>query len=107
MRAAAFARCDLGGDYPPRDGLAAPQLAEPRRGPHDHAEPAAADIPAVDTDIESGEFIAAQLPEVLVMHDDSESGEVGSCSGEPLRGNQDLSWSQDAHPDSMGMCSAR
>jgi hypothetical protein len=41
-RAAAFARCDLGGEHPPGDRLAAPQLTEPRRGPDDHAEPAAA-----------------------------------------------------------------
>ena len=40
-RAAAFARCDLGGDHPPGDRLAAPQLPEPRRGPDDHPEPAA------------------------------------------------------------------
>ena len=67
MRAAAFARCDLGGDNVPRDCLTALQLPEPRRGPDDHAEPAAADIPAVDADVDSGELIAAQLPQVLVM----------------------------------------
>jgi hypothetical protein len=61
-RAAAFARCDLGGDHPPWDRLAAWQLPEPRRGPDDDAEPAAADIPAVDEDVEPGELIAAQLP---------------------------------------------
>jgi hypothetical protein len=58
-RAAAFVRCDLGGDHPPGDRLAAPQLPEPRRGPDNDVEPAAADIPAVDTDIESGELITA------------------------------------------------
>jgi len=52
--AAAFARCDLGGDHPPGDSLAAWQLSGPRRGPDDHAEPKAADIPAVDTDVDSG-----------------------------------------------------
>jgi len=35
------------------------------------------------------EFIAAQLPQVLVMHGVGDVGQVGSCSGEPSRGNQD------------------
>ena len=42
-----------GGDNTPRDRLTASQLPEPRRGPDDHAEPAAADIPAADADIDS------------------------------------------------------
>ena len=61
-RAAAFARCDLGGKHPPGDRLAAPQLPEPRRGTDDHTEPAAADVPAVDTDVDPGELSAAQQP---------------------------------------------
>jgi hypothetical protein len=52
-RAAAFAWCDLGGDHPPGDRLTAWQLSGPRRGPDDHTEPAAADIPAVDTDVDT------------------------------------------------------
>jgi len=52
-RVMAFARCDLGGDHAPGDRLAASQLPEPWRGPDDHAEPAAADIPAVDADVDS------------------------------------------------------
>ena len=52
-RAAAFARGDLGGDYPPWDRLAELQLPEPRRGPDNHAEPAAADIPAAGADVDS------------------------------------------------------
>jgi hypothetical protein len=63
--------------------------------------------PAVDTDVESGELIAAQLPLVLLMHDASQSSQAGPCSGEPPRGNQDLSWGQDAHHNSMGTCGAR
>ena len=106
-RAAAFARCDLGGDHAPGDRLAAWQLPEPRRGPDDDAEPAAADIPAVDADVDSGELIAAQLPQVLVMHDASYGSQVRSCSREPPRGNQDLGRGQDAHHDSMGTCGAR
>ena len=70
-RAAAFARCDLGGEHRPGDRLAAPQFPGPRRGPDDHTEPAAADIPAVDTDVNTGELSAAQLPKVLFMHDAS------------------------------------
>ena len=78
-----------------------------RRGPDDYAEPAAADIPAVDADVDSGELIAAQLPQVLVMHDPSHGSQMGSCSHEPPRGNQYLGRGQDAHHDSMGTCRAR
>jgi hypothetical protein len=104
-RAAPFARRELGGDHPPRDRLAAWQLPEPGRGPDDHAEPAAADIPAVAADAESGELIAAP-PQVLVMHDARDGSQMGSCSGEPPRGNQDFSRGQDAHHDSMDTCGA-
>jgi hypothetical protein len=52
-RAAAFARCDLGGDHAPGDRLAAAQLPGPRRGPDDDAEPAAADISAAGADVDS------------------------------------------------------
>ena len=103
----AFARCDLGGDDAPWDRLAAWQLPGLRRGPDDHAEPAAADVSAVDADVDSGELIAAQLLQVLVMHDAGDGSQVGSCSGEPSRGNQDLSRGEDAHHDSMGTCGAR
>jgi hypothetical protein len=95
-------RCDLGGDHAPGDRLAAWQLPEPRRGPDHYAEPAAADIPAIDADGDSGELIAAQLPQILMMHDLSHGSQVRSCSREPPRGNQDLGRSQDAHHDSMG-----
>ena len=106
-RTAAFAWCDLGGDHPPGDRLAAPQLPEPRRGPDDHAEPAAADIPAAGADVDSGELTAAQLPWVLVMHDASDGSQMGLCSREPPRGNQHLSRGQDAHHTSMGTCGTR
>jgi hypothetical protein len=105
--AAAIARCDLGGDHPPGDRLTAPQLPGPRRSPDDDPEPAAADIPAVDTDVDSGELIAAQLPQILFMHDAGDGSKVGPCSGEPPRGNQYLSRGQDAHHNSMGTCGAR
>jgi hypothetical protein len=62
-QAAAFARCDLGGDHSPGDRLAAPQLPEPWRGPDDHAEPAAADIPAVDADVDSGAHRGTTAPD--------------------------------------------
>jgi len=106
-RAAAFARRDLSGDHAPWDRLAAPQLPGPRRGPDDHAEPATADIPAAGADIDSGELTAAQLPQVLVMHDARDGRQVGSCSREPPRGNQDFGRGQDAHHTSMGTCGAR
>ena len=105
-RAAAFARCDLGGDPAPGDRLAALQLPEPRRGPDDYAELAAADVPAIDADVDSGQFIAAQPPQVLVMHDASHGTQVGSGSREPSRGNQYLGRGEDAHDDSMGPCRA-
>jgi hypothetical protein len=106
-RVAAFARCDLGGDHAPGDRLAAAQLPEPRRGPDDDAEPAAADIPAVNADVDSGELIAAQLPQVLAMRDASDGSQVRSCSREPPRGNQHLGRGQHAHHDSMSTCGAR
>jgi hypothetical protein len=104
-RAAAFARCDLGGDHAPWDRLAAAQLPEPRRGPDDDVEPAAADIPAAGADVDS-ELIAAQLPQVFMMHDASDGSQVRSCSREPPRGNQYLGRGQDAHHDSMSTCGA-
>jgi hypothetical protein len=55
-----------------RQGITSPQLPEPRCGSNDHAEPEAADIPAVDAGVGSGELIAAHLPQVLVMHDGSQ-----------------------------------
>ena len=106
-RAAAFARCDLDGDHAPWDRLAAWQLPGPRRGPDDHAEPAAADIPAAGADVDAGELTAAQLPQVLVMHDGSGGRQVGSCSREPPRGDQYLRRGKDAHHNSMGTCGAR
>ena len=92
-----------------RHGIVSPRgnSPSPRRGPDDHPEPAAADIPAVDADVDSGELIAAQLPQVLVMHDARDGSQVGSCSREPPRGNQHLSRGKDAHHDSMGTCGAR
>jgi len=105
--AAAFARCDLGGDHTPRDRLARPQLPGPRRGPDDDAEPAPADVPTLDADVDSGELIAAQLPQVLVAHDASDGSQVGFCSGEPPRGNQYLGRGKDAHHNSMGTRGAR
>jgi hypothetical protein len=70
--------------------LAASQLPEPQRGADDHAEPAAADIPAAGADVESGELIAAQLAEIVVMHDASHDSQVRSCSGQLPGGDQDL-----------------
>jgi hypothetical protein len=52
-RAPACTRCDLGGDHPPGDHLAAGQFPGPRRGPDHDAEPAAADIPAISADVDS------------------------------------------------------
>jgi hypothetical protein len=106
-RAAAFARCDLGGDHTPWDRLAASQLPEPRRGPDDYTEPAAADIPAPGADVDAGELIAVQLPQVLLMHDASHGSQVRPCCCELPRGNQDLGRGKDAHHDSMGTCSGR
>ena len=56
-RAAVFAWCDLRGDHAPGDRLAAWQLPGPWRGRDDDAEPAAADIPAVDAYVDTGELI--------------------------------------------------
>ena len=71
-------RCELGSDHAPGDRLAASQLPEPRGGRDDRAEPAAADIPAVGADVDSGELIAAQLPKVLGMCDAGYGSQVRS-----------------------------
>jgi hypothetical protein len=70
-----------------------------RRG-HDDAEPATTDIPAVDADIYS-KLIAAQSPQVLVMHDASDCSQMGSYSREPPRATQDLGRGEDTHHHSM------
>lgn len=49
---------------------------QPRRGPDDDAEPAIANVPASDADVNPGELIAAQLPQVLVMHDAGRGSQV-------------------------------
>jgi hypothetical protein len=90
VQAAAFAKSDLGGDHPPWDRLAAVQFPQPRGGPDDYAEPAAADIPAIDADVDPGQLIAAQVTQVLVMHDVGDGSQVGSGPREPPRGNQYL-----------------
>ena len=106
-RAAAVARRDLGGDHAPGDRLAASQDPEPRSGPDDNAEPAAADIPAVNVDVDAGELIAAQLPQILAMHDPGHGSQVRPRSRQPPRGNQDLGRGQHAHHTSMSMGGAR
>ena len=107
VRAAAFARCDLAAIT--RHGIVSPRRSSPSRGVAPTATPNQRPriSPAVDTDVESGELIEAQLPLVLLMHDASQSSQAGSCSGEPPRGNQGLSWGQNVHHNSMGTCGAR
>ena len=103
----AFARRDLGGDHAPGDRLAGRQLSGARRGRDHDAEPAAADIPAIGADVDSGELIAAQPPQVVLMHDPSHSSQVRPRSGQPPRGDQNLGRGQDAHHNSMGTYGAR
>jgi hypothetical protein len=55
----------------------------------------------------SRELIAAQLPEIVVMHDASHDSQVRSCSGQLPGGDQALGRSQDAYHDSMGRHGAR
>jgi hypothetical protein len=81
--------------------VAAPRAAAWLRRRHRTSGP---DIPAVDADIDSGDLIAAQLPQVLAMHDASDGSQVRSCSREPPRGDQYLGLGEDAHDDSMGTC---
>lgn len=57
-------------------------------------------------DVDSG-VIAAQLPQVLAMHDASDGSEVWSCSREPPCDDQCLGRGEDAHDDGMGTCDAR
>ena len=100
-QAAAFARYDLGGDHLPSDRLAASQLPGPRCGPDDYAEPATAEIPAIDTDVDS--VSSSRLSQVLAMHDTSHGSQVRSFSREPPRGDLDLGRGVDAHHDSISM----
>ena len=37
------------------------------------------DIPAIDADVDSGELIAAQLPQVIAMHDPGHGSQARSC----------------------------
>jgi hypothetical protein len=123
VRAAAFAWCDLGGDHPPGDRVPAPQLPPPWGGRDDDAEPAAAgfvnlmgphrsatataaDIPTIDADVDT-ELIAAQLPQILVMHDPSHGSQVRPCSRQLPGGNQDLGRGQHAHHTSMSVGGTR
>ena len=97
----------MGGDHPPWDRLATLQRSEPWRGHDDDAKPSAADIPAVAAGVDSGELIAAQLPQVFVMHDASGGNEVWSCARESSRGNQRLGRVEDGHNYRMGTCGTR
>jgi hypothetical protein len=63
--------------------------------------------PSLNADVDSGELIAAQLPQLLVMHDPGDGSQVRTCPGEPPRSDQYLGRGQDAHHDSMGTCDAR
>jgi hypothetical protein len=54
-----------------------------------------------------GQLIAAQLPQILAMHDPSRGSQVRSSSREPPRRNQYLGRGQDAHYDSMDTYGAR
>jgi hypothetical protein len=60
--------------------------------------------PGLKITIELG---AAQLPQILGVDDAGDGSKVGSRSGEPPCGDQDLSRGQDAHNNSMGTCGAR
>jgi hypothetical protein len=57
--------------------------------------------------VDSGELIAAQLPQVLVMHDASNGSQVRPCSHKPPRSDQYLGRGKDAPHDSMGTRDAR
>ncbi len=93
-QAAAFERCDLGGDRLPGDRLAAAQLLDPRGGYDDYPEPAAADIAAVDEDVDSSSSRTA----VTGPRDArcQRRSQAGAYSREPLRGNQYLGGGEDA-----------
>ncbi len=77
VRAAAFARCDLAAIT--RHGIVSPRRSSPRRGVAPTATPNQRPriSPAVNTDVESDELIAAQLPLVLLMHNASQSSQAG------------------------------
>jgi hypothetical protein len=103
----AFTRYDLGGDHPPRSPNPQRQFPGPPRGPDHNAEPAAADIPAISADVDSGELSAAQLPQILEMHDASNRNHVGPRSRKQPRGNHDPGPGRYAHHNSMDPPDAR
>jgi hypothetical protein len=98
-----------------RSGRRSPARGSSRRAavpkaaawPDDYAEPAAADVPAFEADIDSGKFITAELPQILMMHDASNGHHVGSCSRESPRRDQYFGRGENAHHDSMSTCGAR
>ena len=65
------------------------------------------DIPAINTDVDPGELIAAQLSQVLTMHDPGHSSQVRPRPCEPPRGKQNLGRGQHAHHTSMSTGGAR
>jgi hypothetical protein len=65
------------------------------------------DFPAAGADVDAGELLAAQPPQVLAVHDPSHGSQVRSCSREPPGGDQYLGLGQGAHHDSMGADGAR
>ena len=77
--------------------LARPRCPEPGRGYHDHAEPAAVDIPAVGADVHPGELITAQLPQVLAMRDASHDSQIWPCPPRAA-GRQSASRPRSGHP---------
>ena len=89
-----------------RQGIISPRRNSPSRGVAATTTPN--QRPRIsqpsDADVNSGELIAAQLPQVLLVHDGSNGNQVGPGSCEPPRGNQHLSRGKHAHHDSMGMC---
>jgi hypothetical protein len=65
------------------------------------------DVAPTTADVDSGELTPAQPPQLVRMHNASDSHEVRSCSRDPPRGDQYLGRSEDAHHDSMGTYAAR
>jgi hypothetical protein len=55
----------------------------------------------------TGELIAAQLPQIFMMHDPGNGSQVRACSREPPCGDQYLGPGQDVHHHSMSTCGAR
>jgi hypothetical protein len=97
-------RGDQRGNDAPRDGNAAAELAESRRGADDDTEPAGPDIPAAGGHVNARELVAAQLGERLRSGDVGQRGDDGPRRGKPPRRDRPLCGGERVHDPLSRRC---